>query len=100
MASQGKRNRQREKRKAAKAARKAARQAIWEALKGTGKNKKRKSNKGQETGSRAARIEIDVKVVRFNRDGTKTVSVQKRRVHGGAECPNIGCKRCSPLWKI
>ena len=91
----GARARSKMKRMAAKRAMKAARQANWEALRGTAKNKKKKVGGGGGIVSVASnRVLMAVR-----RDIHSDVIVE-RMVHGGAECGNIGCKRCSPIWKI
>ena len=94
--SAAKRNRQRQKRKLAKQAQKAARQAIWDAMKGTGKNKKKKVSRAEGHASgKPSRILMEVFVLVLGKPGKGL-----RKVHGGGECRNIGCKRCSSVWKI
>ena len=89
------RNKQKEKRKAMKAARKAARQAEWSAMAGTSKNKKKKGQgrKGISLG-RAARILMNI----FVKEKGQVV-LRPRMVHGGDDCRNVGCKRCSNIWR-
>lgn len=95
------RKRQREKRLGAKRARRAALQAVWDALKGSGKNKKKKNTNSIGGIIREyARVLWPVKVVTLNRDGSRTTEVKERMVHGGPDCRNIGCKRCSSLWRV
>lgn len=89
------RNKQREKRKAQKAARKAARRAEWAALAGTSKNKKKKGQGGKGIQLvKPSRILMEVPV---DVNGVRVMA--PRKVHGGPECRNIGCKRCSPVWR-
>jgi len=86
---------QREKRKAQKAARKAARQAEWAAIAGTSKNKKKKTGGKGRVLAKPARVLMEV-LAKVN--GVLVPAL--RMVHGGADCRNIGCKRCSPLWRV
>lgn len=91
------RNHQRERRLNQKRARKAARQAAWDLLKGTTKNKKKKTG-NKNTSTFVIEERILITVVKYDKKG-KLTSYVERRVHGGEECGNIGCKRCSSLWR-
>lgn len=89
------RDKQREKRKAKKAAIKAAKRAVWAALVGKPGNKKKRGSLIQGQSSAYARI---LAKVWGSVNGVKTIV--ERTVHGGPECGNIGCKRCSSTWRI
>lgn len=68
---------------------------MWESLKGTPKNRKKKLNRGvrgEMVSSARVLIEVPVRV-----NGVLTKGL--RKVHGGNSCGNIGCKKCSSLWR-
>jgi len=91
----GARTRARQKRLNEKRARQAARQAIWNANKGTSRNKKKKAGGVVGESVSYSRFLMNV-VVKF----VNGVAIMgQRMVHGGPECGNIGCKRCSPIWR-
>lgn len=91
----GARGRAEVKRLNQKRARKLARQAIWDALKGTAKNKKKKQFGTAGESAHHARVKM---VVKTDRDGELVKTTLT--VHGGPECGNIGCKRCSSRYQI
>lgn len=90
------RNRARIKRLNEKRARRAARQALWDSLKGTGKNRKKKLG-GGAIGEQT--VFARVKALVYGKVQGK-VQLVERMVHGGNACGNIGCKKCSPIWSI
>ncbi len=73
-------------------AKRAEKAREYEALKGTGKNKLNKSYKAKKAVS-PEKVLMLVSVV-IAGQATKA----ERRVHGGPECGNVGCKRCSSVW--
>jgi hypothetical protein len=78
----------------AKRATKATRRAQYEALKGTGKNKKRKSGHSGNITVKPLALVIVVPVEAYG-----IIVLGERKVHGGPRCQNFGCKRCSSYWR-
>jgi hypothetical protein len=80
-----------------KRAKKAEMQALYEARKRAGINKKSKRY------LRNARKVVKVKAPKFIMEIPIWVRgklrLASRTVHGGDECGNVGCKRCSPVWQ-
>lgn len=91
----GSRKRARDKRLNAKRAMRASRQALWESLRGTSRNKKKKTNQVSGQASVFASV---LAMVRVKINGVWQTA--ERMVHGGPNCGNIGCKRCSPIWRV
>lgn len=78
------------KRMARRRAIKAAKKAAYMALIGSSANRKRKVHAGTITAS-APR---EKRLVPVTRRGA--VVLELRSVHGGADCGNVGCRRCFP----
>ena len=85
----------REKRKAARLAQKRARKAEWASLIGTSRNKKLAKNTGSKRRPPMAKVQQSILKVWQGR----TVA-SNGMVHQGPKCFNVGCKRCSPIWRI
>lgn len=87
------RARTKERRLKEKRARKASMQALYDSRKNTGANKKSKRFLSHMKGSNrktTARILIEVPALIKG-----VVGKVFRKAHGGPECGNVGCKRCS-----
>lgn len=82
----------------AKRALRVARRAFYESLRGTSKNKK--SKREARRGKGANKSVVPSRLIILVPVKVRGVFVlAQRKVHGGPVCPNIGCKRCSELWK-
>jgi len=87
---------QKEKRLKAKRAKKEAQKALYASWRDAGKNKKSKrflkKNKGANKTTEARIVMlIPVKI-------KGEFVLVARKVHGGRDCGNVGCKKCSPVW--
>lgn len=82
--------RRHDKRMARRRAIKAAKRAAYMALIGSSGNRKRKVS----TGRTAVNVPRERQLVPVVKRGA--VVLETRSVHGGADCGNVGCRRCFP----
>jgi len=89
-------NRRHAKRMAKRRAIKATKQAAYQARIAAGTNRKPKRKQSKRQGQSQPERIIMLVPVRIN----GTVRAEPRRVHGGAACKNVGCKRCSAVARL
>jgi hypothetical protein len=93
----GSRARTKERRAKVRKARKAAQRALYESRRNAGTNQKSKRFVKK---SKAAPKAKPARISMMVRTEIGSTALVERKVHGGPICGNIGCRRCSPLWKV